>query len=115
MKIRTGLVAVSIALLGTTAMAQPRHYHRYGHGVRTVVVKPAATAHVVNRMDKNDRLAMAVAYIKDKGTITARKYAKITGLARTTAEAELEVFANDKRCPVVRAASSRKSVYTLRG
>lgn len=115
MKIRTGIIAISLALMCASIQAQPRQHTRRGHGVTTIIVKPAAKGHGVKRTDRKDRLAMAVAHLRTNRFLTVKKYAKMTGLTHATAEAELEIFAADRCNPVVRALKGKKKIYTMLG
>ena len=56
---------------------------------------------------------MALAYLKKHKQLTSNKYAKLTGLTKAMAEAELNAFASDKRKPIARIVKGRKSVYVL--
>lgn len=114
LKLRTGLMAAALAMVCTTASAHRRPYYRHSHHV-TVVVSPAVTTHVSNRFSKNDRLDMAVAYLRQNRTLSVSKYAWMTGLPRQTAKAELDAFAKDRMTPIVAIAKKTKTVYTLRG
>lgn len=114
MKIKTGLMALSLALLCGTTTATAQH-HRHRHVVKTVVVKPKVVVKQVTTSNACDRLAVATNYIKSNGKITIKKYARLTGLTYATAEAELNAFAADKRCPVIAIPKGKKIVYTLKG
>lgn len=114
-KIRTGIIAISLALVCTSVQTQPRQHARRSHGVTTIIVKPAAKGHGVKRPDRKDRLAMAVAHLRTNRFLTVKKYAKMTGLTYATAEAELEAFSADRRNPVVRALKGKKKIYTMLG
>lgn len=115
MKLRTSLTAIALALMCGTASAQPRHCRHHRHTAKTVVVKTAANPCISNSFCQKDRLGMAVAYIRNNGTITAKKYAGITGLTRAAAEAELEAFALDRSKPIIKVPDSKKRIYRLRG
>lgn len=119
-----GLTAVFSALSCGLADAQrpynyhPRPHHYYYNGraphFSTVVVRPAATVHISNRLDRKDRLRMAVAYLDKNEYLSVKKYAGMTGLTKGMAEAELDAFAHDKRTPVVLVVSGKKKLYTRR-
>ena len=108
---------VVLVLICGTATAQRRYYsHGFSrHPVTTVVVKPAATVRVSQRITQKERLEMAVAYLNDNKYLSAKEYAKITGLPKKTAEAELDAFSNDRRKPVIMVITGKKKLYMLEG
>lgn len=112
MNFKTGLMALCMALICGTATAQ---HHRHHHGVKTVVVRPTVVVKSVTTTNISDRLALATNYIKKNGKITAKKYAKLTGLTYTAATAELNTFASDRRSLVIAVPKGKKVIYTLRG
>ena len=112
-RIRICLTALMIALTTATACASPGP-HRHRHHQRrvvTVVHRPAATLHVVNRMTRHDRLALALGWLETHDCITARRYAKLTGLSQAAARAELDSLASGESAPLKVVASGRKRVY----
>lgn len=113
--LRAAAVALTLALaLGTTEAQSIHRYHEV-HPPRPLVVRQVVTQSVRNDFAKKDRLAMALAYLKGKTTMTAKKYAKLTGLPTATAKAELEAFVLDRRNPIVGVVKGKKRLYTLRG
>ena len=78
------------------------------------VVRPAVTVPSPHRITQKDRLAMVVVWLNEKGSITARQYANMTGFSKTTAEAELDVFAQDPDGLITAVISGKKKVYVLR-
>lgn len=68
---------------------------------------------LVNRITKKDRMKMAVAWLKNHPTISVGQYAKITGLKKDIAEAELNVFAQNDKYPI-KAAEGKKKLYVLK-
>ena len=110
-------MAIAI-LVGATAFAQHRHY-RYAHpaicrpAVVTVVNRPAVTTRVSNRLSKKDRLDMALAYLKSNKSLSISKYSKMTGLAKATAEAELDAFAVSKDNPIKMVQNGKKKLYVV--
>ena len=104
-----------MALVGTTAFAQRRHHlhHHNRPAVVTVVNRPAVTSHVSNRLSKKDRLDMALAYLKNNKLLSISKYSKMTGLARATAEAELDAFAVSKGNPIKLVVNGKKKHYVI--
>jgi len=96
-----GIIAVAMVVACPAANAQRhcRHLHR--------------TPRVVT--DWQNRLSMAVAYLDSHSYLTVKKYAKMTGLTKSVAEAELDAFARDKGKPIVAVAQGKKKVYAKRG
>lgn len=113
MKIKTAVMSMALVMAYSTASAQRPHYFRHWYGARTVVVRPGTSYMISNRFTMQDRLAMAVAYLKNNRTLTARRYARMTGLSVSMAEAELEAFAADHKKPIVAVAKNKKRVYAL--
>ena len=66
---------------------------------------------VSNRFNQKERLAMAVAYLKTHEFLTIKQYAKMTQLSKTSAEAELDAFAMDKKKPIQLVIRGKKKVY----
>ena len=52
-----------------------------------VVNRPAVTTRVNNRLSKNDRMDMALAYLKNHKSLSIYKYSQMPGLPNATAEA----------------------------
>ena len=120
MNIKKTMLIVMMALMGTTAFAQLRHYgHVHYHGgycrpaVVTVVSRPSVTTHISNRLSKKDRLDMALAYLKSNKTLSISKYSKMTGLTNATAEAELDAFAASKQNPIKMVLNGKKKLYVV--
>ncbi len=110
-------IAITL-LLGTTALAQHRHYvHMRPYITRPTVVRvvnrPAVTTHVSNRLSKKDRLDMALAFIKNNKSLSIPKYSKMTGLTKATAEAELDAFAISKSNPIKMVMNGKKKLYVV--
>lgn len=118
-KIKKGALIAIMALIGTYVFAQRRHYsciHHYGHHrpiVTTVVARPTVTTRISNRLSKQDRLEMAVAYLKNNPQLTISKYSNMTGLTKATAEAELDAFAVSKKNPIRMVVNGKKKHYIL--
>ncbi len=123
MNIKKVMLVGMMALVGTTGFAQ-RRYHGYVHrpyshygycrpAVVTVVNRLAVTSHVSNRLNKKDRLDMALAYLKNNKTLSISKYSKMTGLVRATAEAELDAFAASKANPIRMVINGKKKLYVV--
>ena len=118
MKIKKVTLIAMMALVGTTAFAQHRHYSRvrpytYRPAVVTVVNRPAVTTHISNRLSKKDRLDMALAYLKNNKSLSISKYSKMTGLTNATAEAELDALANSKNNPIKMVLNGKKKFYVV--
>ncbi len=115
-----GFVAVALFLMIGEANAQ-RHFrtHFYTHCLHfphaiTVVSRPATTVRISNRFNQKERLQMAVAYLSSNANLSIKKYAKMTGLSKDMAEAELDAFACDEQNPIKLDAMSKKKMYTIR-
>lgn len=119
MNIKKAMLVAMMALVGTTAFAQYRHYgHVYHHAcyrpvVVTVVNRPAVTTHISNRLSKKDRLDMVLAYLKSNKSLSISKYSKMTGLTNAMAEAELNAFAASKQNPIKMVLNGKKKLYVI--
>lgn len=99
----------------------PHIYRGFCHGAvmahpAQVVVthtRPAVVKRVTNRFDRNDRLEMAMAYLRSNKSINAGQYAKITGLDKPVAEAELDAFSASRSNPITMVIDGRKKVYVI--
>lgn len=114
---RAMFVALTM-LMCATASAQRRHgghvrTYAYRPAVVRVVHRPAVTVRVSNRLTKKDRLGMALAYLKNHKTLSVSKYSKMTGLAKATAEAELDAFAVSKTNPIQLVMNGKKKLYVV--
>ena len=100
------------------SIARPHrhHWHRYyrPYNVVTVVSKPAVTIHVNNHLNQKERFKMAMAYLKNHDHLTVKKYAKMTGLSKMAAEAELDAFVADKDKSVIAVVRGKKKVYIMK-
>lgn len=106
-----------VLLCGTAGAHRPHHGHCYRCVPRITTVArtvPAKRTAVVIRLTKNDRLEMAVAYLRVNRDMSARQYSKITGLNKNVAEAELNVFAQDVLNPI-KPVPGKKNLYYLKG
>ena len=110
-----GLTALVSLLTSCSASAQ-RYYrhHHHPHHVVTVVAKPATTVRISNRLNQKERLQIAIAYLDRNQYLSIKQYAKMTGLTKDMAEAELDTFARDKRNPVTLVITGKKKLYTKR-
>lgn len=112
-KIRIATMAIILTLACGTADAQRLHRHHHPHALITVVEKPSITVHLKNELNQKERFAIAVAYLKENKYITVNKYAKMTGLTKATAKAELDSFAADKNRPISAVTKGKKRVYVI--
>ena len=113
------VLAVSFMLMcGTAAAHRHPHYHgpryRFVPGITTVIkTAPGPRATIVSRLTKNDRYEMAVAYLTTHPSMSVKQYAKMTGLKKDMAEAELNVYATDVLNPI-KPVPGKKNVYFLK-
>lgn len=105
-----------ISIVGSAQARPYRHVSHIGYRrpvVAAVVTRPAVTKHISNRFSKKDRLEMAVAYLKGHKTLSVSKYAKMTGLEKTMAKAELDAFALNKNNPIKAVVNGNKKLYVI--
>lgn len=110
-KWKTGILVIVMALFCGSANAQRWRSHYHLHRVVTIVDRPNVTAHVSNRFNQRERLALAVAYLETHEYLSIRQYAKMTQLSKVSAEAELNAFAMDKNKPIQFVIKGKKKVY----
>ena len=113
-KIGIATMAAAIVLSCGTANAQRWHRHFRPYHVMTVVSRPVRTFHLTNSFTQKERFGMAMAYLDNHGYLTVKKYAQMTGLPKTAAEAELDAFAADKDNPVTAVIRDGKKVYVTK-
>ena len=104
------ILFVALAFADVTASAHRRPY--LPHRPSIVVVRPATTIRIVNQLNQKERLAIAIAYLNSNPSLSIKEYARITGLNRQRAEAELDAFAGDKSNPIVLTFEGKKKRYT---
>lgn len=110
---------IMLTLAITTTYAQRRHYHNVRPHVcsrpivTTVVTRPAVAMHLSNRLSKNDRLEMALAYLRRNPSLSISKYSKMTGLTKPMAEAELDAFAVNMNNPIKMIKEGKKKLYVV--
>ena len=116
-KIEKGLLIAAMVLVCGTASAQFRHYHGAirGRMVHVTRIVTCPTISVNCQIGQKERLRMAVAYLNSNKFLTIKKYAKLTGLPKRTAEAELDAFSYDNRKPIVMVLKNKQKLYILRG
>lgn len=113
----TALLVIVLLLACVTANAQGHYRHHHFHcspRVITVVAKPSATVRINNRFNQKERLRMAIAYLARNQYLSVKQYAKMTGLSKDMAEAELDAFACDDKNPVELVVTEKKKLYTKR-
>lgn len=108
---KTAILALIALMTASQASAQPRRWRVPVRPAVTIVTRPAVTVGVSNKLSQSDRLSMALAYIHNHGYITVKEYARITGLRKSIAEAELDAFATGRRKPLTAVVKGRKKVY----
>ena len=107
-KLKIAIMAIMAAILSCgTANAQRWHRHYRPYRVVTVVSRPARTVHVTNSFTQKERFGMAMAYLKNHGYLTVKKYAKMTGLTKTAAEAEPDAPLVEKERPKMDALTHK--------
>lgn len=110
----TGLMVVISFMTCCSASAQHRHHHHHPQRVITVVAKPATTVRIDCEFNRKERFQMAIAYLKQNQYLSIKKYAKMTGLPKDIAEAELDVFACNEGSPITLVVTDKKKLYTKR-
>lgn len=106
-----GAIIAMLLTISSQTNAQHRRHHRVAHSHVAVVAYPAVSIRVNNRLDQQDRFAMASAYLANNDLLSIKTYAKMTGLNKRTAEAELDSFANDKQRGIACIIVGRKKMY----
>ena len=80
----------------------------------TVVVHaPVQQQQAKNILSYRNRLNMALAFLNSNSQLSAKKYAKMTGMSTDMAEAELDAFSFDKNIPIGYVVNGKKKVYVL--
>lgn len=121
-KIKESVLFMALVLTCSFASANGRqgvHYVRHTHTPTYVTIRsgahraarPCITMHISNSLTQKERLAMAVAFLNNNDYLSVKQYAKITGLSKDTAGAELEAFAADDKNQIEAKIVSRKKVY----
>lgn len=113
--LRMSFFAALLPFMTTVPLeAQPRRggvFVRVRPRVHVVHAAPRVVVNVRATTRLADRRAVALAYLNDHDHLTVRRYARMTGLSRAQAEAELDGFAADPLCPLVRKSTGRKKMY----
>ena len=109
------ILAALITVAGSGQIEARGHHHRGIRPPRVVVHVPASgpvvTSRVGNRFCRQERLAMAIAYLGNHKHLTVRQYAKITSLNKNAAEAELDVFALNRNIPIRAIIKGKNKLY----
>ena len=79
-----------------------RRLHRDAEGERRIH-RPTTT--------REERIQLALGYIREHGFLRLRDYVEISGLSRTTASRELRELASDKRVPIASEGRMSHKVY----
>lgn len=117
--VRRVMLSAVMIIACTASFAQHGHHvcapHMvYSHpAVVTVVMRPALSTRMSNRLSRQDSLDMALAYIVNNKYLNISKYSKMTGLLKDTAEAGLEAFASSDDNPIKVVIDGRKKRYTI--
>ena len=77
--------------------------------VRTV---PTTATRVSNHLTQNQRLHMALTYLQNNRYLTIKHYARMTGLSKQMAEAELDSFCSRANGMLRCQTASGKKVYS---
>ena len=117
MNILKAMIIAVVALFSSSAFAQ-RYYHKGRfHSNRSawkvMVSRPATVVNITYRLSKQDRLNMALAYIRAHNALSISQYSKITGLKIATAEAELDAFAASHSNPIKMILNGKKKLYVV--
>lgn len=118
-KLKREILVGFMALIGATVFAQRVHNGhnlRHGHNspfVTTVVTRPVVTTKVSSKLSKNERLNMALAYLRTHSRLSVSKYSNLTGLGKLKAKAELDAFAMSKKIPIRMVVKCKRKYYIL--
>lgn len=110
-KLRMAVMAVSVVAVCGAADAQRLHHCQ--PRVMTFVTRPVVTVRVAARFTQKERFGMAMAYLKNNRYLTVKRYARMTGLSKVAAKAELDAFAADRSKPVEAVMRGKKKVYVM--
>lgn len=114
-KLKTAIITVAIILSCGTANAQrPRHRHHHPYQVVKMVPSPAVTIRISNHFTQKERFKIAMAYLEHHKHLNVRKYAKMTGLTKAAAQAELDAFVADPDTPITAVTRNKKRLYVTR-
>lgn len=108
------LSAALLAFSCAAAPAQPRHRVRPVRPVAALASRPMAEVRVSSRSPREQRLSMALAWLAKHRALTVRQYARLTGLSRAEAAAELDAFTRVAGRPIALVVSGKKKQYVRR-
>ena len=111
---RVCVAALVMTLACGSVAAQPHCVHNRGHRVVAVVGRPAVTVAISNHLTRKERLSMVLAWLGNHKYVSIRQYAKMTGLKKTTAEAELDAFSYGAASPLRVVVKGKKKLYVKR-
>ena len=111
--LKIAIIVTAVLLSCGTAEARYRHRHIRSYRAVTVVARPDVTVHTDNRFTQRERLRMAMAYMENHCYLTVRRYAKMTGLPKAVAKAELDAFAADRETPIEAVKKGKRTVFVL--
>ena len=81
--------------------------------IHTPTHRHIVTSRVINRFSQKERLALALAYLKNNPNLTVKQYVKIASLGKEAAEAELDAFAQDRNIPIHTIVDGKKKFYVI--
>lgn len=92
---------------------RPGCHHRLWTPRPMVVVRtmPTTATRVSNHLTQNQRLHMALAYLQSNRYLSIKHYARMTGLSKQRAEAELDSFCSRANGMLRCQTASGKKVY----
>ena len=105
--------SIFVAMLLICGIVNAQHRDRYYHSHRLVpkYTQPLETYQVNNDLNIEERLEMATAYLEKHEYLTIKKYAKMSGLNKASAETELNAFANNNNSPIQLVVKNKKRLY----
>lgn len=109
----TALMAMLLCL-PASGHRRPGCHHRLWTPRPMVVVRtvPTTATRVSNHLTQNQRLHMALAYLQNNRYLTIKHYARMTGLSKQMAEAELDSFCPRANGMLRCQTASGKKVYS---
>lgn len=79
---KASLVAIGLFIICGTASSQPRHWRHCPHHAMTWTARPSVCIQVNHHISQKERYKMALGYMERHGAITAKEYARMTGLSK---------------------------------
>ncbi len=77
--------------------------------IHTPIHRHIVTSRVINRFSQKERLALALAYLKNNPNLTVKQYVKITSLGKEAAEAEPDAFAQDRNIRFIQLLTGKRN------